>query len=253
MLPHTLTRLLALIWISVSLTACLSGGDGNESDDNIIPEITDNRVSTAKVITSNDFQQADGLAAITLTVIARDANNVPVSDVTVNFVSDSDTAFLEALTGTTEENGRFSTTITNSAAETMEVKVTAGGVPAQPVTLTFIDSTFDPRVSTVTLNVNNDPQPANGRDEITLTVIVRDAKNTPLSNVPVSLESTSNDARFQALSGTTSQNGRFITTVTNSVVETVEVRATAGGIPAQPVTLTSVSYTHLTLPTIYSV
>ncbi|RKZ90664.1 MAG: hypothetical protein DRR19_09415 [Candidatus Parabeggiatoa sp. nov. 1] len=198
----------------------------------------DPRVSTAKVITSNDFQQADGLAAITLTVIARDANHVPVSDVAVNLVSDSDTAFFDALTGTTEENGRFTTTVTNSVAETVEVKVTAGGVPAQTVTLTFIDSSIDPRVSTVTLIVTNDSQPANGRDEITLTVIVRDAKNTPLSNVPVNLESTSDFALFQALSGTTTQNGRFTTTVTSTVAETFEVTATAGGVQDTPINVT---------------
>ncbi|WP_297286905.1 Ig-like domain-containing protein [Moraxella sp.] len=190
------------------------------------------------LIVSNNFQAANGRDEITLTVIARDATNAPIANVPVSLMSESDTAFFEALSGTTEENGRFTTTVTNSIAEAVEVKATAGGVPAEPVTLTFIDSTVDPRVDKVNVIITNDSQPANGRDEITLTVIVRDDQNVPLSNVPVNLVSSSDFALFDKISGTTGENGRFSTFITSSVPETFEVTATAGGKKAEPVKVT---------------
>jgi len=198
----------------------------------------DTRVTTVKAIVSNNFQAADGKKTITLTVIARDADNAPVSNVAINIVSNSDTAFFDALSGTTEKNGRFTTTITNSVAENVEVKATGGGVSAEPVTLNFIDSTIDSRVNKVNVVVTNDSVSANGRDEITLTVIVRDDKNTPISEVPVNLVSDSDHALFEALSGTTEKNGRFSTTITSSFPETFEVIATAGGKEAEPVNVT---------------
>jgi adhesin/invasin len=198
----------------------------------------DTRVATVKTIVSDNFQAADGEKQITLTVIARDADNAPVSNVAINIVSNSDTAFFEALTGTTEENGRFTTTVTNSVAENVEVKATGGGVSAEPVTLNFIDSTIDSRVNKVNVVVTNDSVSANGRDEITLTVIVRDDKNSPISGVPVNLVSDSDHALFDALSGTTGENGRFSTTITSSFPETFEVIATAGGKEAEPVSVT---------------
>jgi adhesin/invasin len=222
---------------SFEVTATAGGVQTQPVTVTFIDSTIDPRVSEVKLLVSNNFQRADGEAAITLTVIARDANNAPVSEVAINLASRSDTAFFEALSGTTGENGRFTTTVTNSVAENVEVTATAGGVQAQPITVTFVDSTVDPRVSTVSLIVTNNSQPANGRDQITLTVIVRNAQNSPLSDVQVNLVSTSDFALFEALSGTTGKNGRFSTTVTSTVAETFQVTAKAGGALADSASL----------------
>ncbi len=205
--------------------------------DNVIDE----RVASVKVIISNDFQPADGKSAITVTVIARDAQNVPVSSVPVSLLSPSDTAFFETVSGTTAENGRFSTTVTNSVAEKVSVTATAGGITGAPVTLTFVSGSIDTRVSTVKLTVTNDFQIADGKSPVTLTVIARDAANVPIANVQIYLVSPSDTALLEAVSGKTGENGRFSTTVTDSVAETIEVSATAGGVAAAPVTITFVS------------
>ncbi len=223
---------------SFEVTATAGGVQTQPVTVTFIDSTIDPRVSEVKLLVSNNFQRADGEAAITLTVIARNANNAPVSDVAINLVSRSDTAFFDALSGTTGENGRFTTTVTNSVAESVEVTATAGGVQAQPVTVAFVDSTVDPRVSTVSLIVTNNSQPANGRDQIILTVIVRNAQNAPLSDVQVNLVSTSDFALFEALSGTTGKNGRFSTTVTSTVAETFIVTAKAGGAQADSASVT---------------
>jgi adhesin/invasin len=223
---------------SLEIRAIAGGVPASSVTVTFFSSTVDTRISTVKAIISDNFQPADGEKKITLTVIARDADNAPVSNVAINIVSNSDTAFFDVLSGTTEENGRFSTTITNSVAENVEVRATGGGVSAEPVTLNFIDSTIDSRVNKVNVVVTNDSVSANGRDEITLTVIVRDDNNAPISEVPINLVSDSDHALFEALSGTTGKNGRFSTTITSSFPETFEVIATAGGKEAEPVSVT---------------
>ncbi len=192
----------------------------------------DPRVSEVKLLVSDNSQRADGQATVTVTVTVRDANQAPVSNVAVNLIGHSDTAWFDTITGMTDEQGRFTTTVTNTVAEAFEVTATAGGVPAQAATVSFVDGTIDPRVSVVLLKVTNNHQLANGHDPITLTVSVSDTKNAPLAGVPVNLISTSNLAIIDALRGTTDENGHFSTTVTSTVSETFQVTAKAGGVSA---------------------
>lgn len=190
--------------------------------------LVDPRIALVKLTVTDDFQLANGSDKTTLTVIARDAANAPIIDVPVHLTILSDTAFIETLTGTTGKNGRFTTTVTNSKAEEFQVTATAGGVSAAPVTVTFISSTSDSRVAKVNLIVTNNYQPANGHDEITLTVIVREQNNAPLAELPINLVSSSEYALFKAINGITGENGRFSTTVTSSISEEFNVTATAG-------------------------
>jgi adhesin/invasin len=203
--------------------------------------LLDERVASVKLSVTNDNQPADGKSAITVTVIARDGQNAPVTGVPVSLLSSSDTAFFEVLSGKTEENGRFTTTVTNSVAEPVTITPTAGGVKGQPVIINFVSGAIDPRVATVKMTVTNNFQPTDGKSAVTLTVIARDAANVPIPNVQVYLVSPSDTALFEAVSGKTEENGRFSTKVTDSVAETIEVSATAGGVKASPVTITFVS------------
>jgi adhesin/invasin len=226
MFYRLLTYLFTLLFLTPFLTGCLGGGGGSEAPQD---SLIDARVATVKVIISNDFQPADGKSAITVTVIAQDAQTASVAGIPVSLFSSSDTAFLEVLSGQTEETGRFTTTVTDSVAEEVHITATAGGVKSSPVNLHFVSSAYDPRVAKLELVVANDFQLADGKSFINFTVVVRDANNTPIPNVQLSLGSASNSASFESVSGKTAQNGRFSTTMTNSVAEKVEVTATAGG------------------------
>jgi adhesin/invasin len=225
----------------VTITPTAGGVKGQAVTITFVSGAIDPRVATVKLTVTNNFQPADGKSPVTLTVIARDAANVPIPNVQVYLVSPSDTALLEAVTGKTEENGRFTTKVTNSVAEPVTITPTAGGVKGQPVTITFVSGAIDPRVATVKLTVTNNFQPTDGKSPVTLTVIARDAANVPIPNVQVYLVSPSDTALVEAVSGKTEENGRFSTKVTDSVAETIEVSATAGGVKASPVTITFVS------------
>ncbi len=248
MLLRYFSHLIVFIGISIWLTACLGGGGGGESGNNsfnntVLPEITDERVATVNLLVTDNFQPANGESPTFLTVVARDRANMALSDVEISLAANSDHAVILTPKGATEQNGRFSTLIFSSQAETFEVIATAGGVRSEPISITFIDSTIDPRISTVKVLVSNNFQRADGQAKITLTVIARDDKGAPVSSAVVNLFSISDTAFFEAVSGTTGENGRFTTTVTNSVAEKIEIIATVGGVEAESVTASFVDST----------
>jgi len=247
MLIRNLNHLIVLIGISIWLTACLGGGGGegenNSFNNAVLPEITDERVATVNLLVTDNFQPANGESPTFLTVVARDRANMALSDVEISLAANSDHAVILTPKGATEQNGRFSTLIFSSQAETFEVIATAGGVRSEPISITFIDSTIDPRISTVKVLVSNNFQRADGQAKITLTVIARDDKGAPVSSAVVNLFSISDTAFFEAVSGTTGENGRFTTTVTNSVAEEIEIIATVGGVEAETVTASFINST----------
>jgi len=248
MLIRKLNHLIILIGISILLTACLGGGGSGESGNNsfnntVLPEITDERVARVNLLVTDNFQPANGESLTRLSVVARDRANMALSDVEISLATNSDHAVILTPKGATEQNGRFTTTVFSSEAETFEVIATAGGVRSEPVSVTFIDSTIDPRISTVKVLVSNNSQRPDGQAKITVTVIARDDKGAPVSSAVVNLFSISDTAFFEAVSGTTGENGRFTTTVTNSVAEEIEVIATVGGVEAESVTASFVDST----------
>jgi adhesin/invasin len=237
-----LMHLMLFISLSFLLTACLGGGGGDGGNDSfnnsVLPEITDERVATVNLLVTDNFQPANGESPTILTVVARDRANQALSDVEVNLDTNSDHAVILTPKGTTEQNGRFSTAVVSSQAETFEMIATAGGVQSEPASITFIDSTIDPRISTVKVLVSNNFQRADGQTQIMITVIARDEKGAPVSSAVVNLFSQSDTAFFEAVSGTTGDNGRFTTTVTNSIAEEIEIIATVGGVEASTQTAT---------------
>ena len=139
MLPRTLTHRLTLICLSVLLTGCLGGGGGSgDSDSDVMTEITDDRVAKVTLLVTDNFQRANVQSAIILTVIARDRTNAPLTGVEVSLASSSDFAVFLTPSGVTEENGRFTTGVVSSVAETFEVTATAGGRRGEPVSVTFV-------------------------------------------------------------------------------------------------------------------
>ncbi|EDN72316.1 hypothetical protein BGS_0168 [Beggiatoa sp. SS] len=153
MLLRYFSHLIVLISISIWLTACLGGGGGNDGNNSfnnsVLPEITDDRVATVNLLVTDNFQQANGESSTILSVIARDRANMALSDVEISLATSSDFAVIVTPKGATEQNGRFTTAVVSSEAETFEVIATAGGVRSESVSVTFIDSTIDPRISTV--------------------------------------------------------------------------------------------------------
>ncbi|OUD13879.1 Ig-like domain-containing protein [Thioflexithrix psekupsensis] len=193
-------------------------------------------------VTDNQ-QAANGQAAITIAAIARKTDGSALSGLQIELAAGSNSALFSALSGVTDNNGRFTVTVTNRQEETFSVKALVNGQTAAEAQLIFLNPTASRRVQQVDLVVTDNFRPANGVSQITLTVSARGANNEPLSDIPVSLESDSTSALFRALSGTTDKEGIFRTTVVNSQAETFKVTAIADGVRSQTV---EISFAALT-------
>jgi adhesin/invasin len=125
----------------------------------------------------------------------------------------------------------------------VSVTVVVEGAPIAPKTevVTFIAaSAVTP--ATVELQVLNAPQPANSEAAITLVVIPRDVSGTPIAGVGIELNHDSTTAQINEVSGTTNLLGEFRTTVTNNIVEIVNITPFADGVPGNsiPVNFTAI-------------
>ncbi len=198
----------------------------------------DNRISLS--VTDNQ-QPADGAAEISVSVIARNADGTALQGAAVELASSSDTALFSAMRGTTDGTGRFIVTVTNTVEETVTMTAFVNDASVGELQLIFLAENANSAITEVELVVTRNFQAANGTSSTLLTVIARDANNLPLANVPVSLSSDSTSASFDSLTGFTEEDGRFSTSIRDSVAEVVTVIATAGGLDSDSVEVTFVS------------
>ncbi|RKZ51703.1 MAG: hypothetical protein DRQ99_33000, partial [Candidatus Parabeggiatoa sp. nov. 3] len=228
MLNRKLNHLIILIGISIWLTACLGGGGSGENENNsfnnaVLPEITDERVAIVNLLVTDNFQPANGESPTFLTVVARDRANMALSDVEISLAANSDHAVILTPKGATEQNGRFTTAVFSSQAETFEVIATAGGLRSEPVSVTFVAPVEYIELSALEeiLSVS---------DSTTLTVKTHDYFFTgkPLPNTPFNVMLSSKSATLSNVPKTTDNEGKARFTLTNDTVEEVTVTVASG-------------------------
>ncbi len=228
MLNRKLNHLIVLIGISIWLTACLGGGGSGENENNsfnnaVLPEITDERVAIVNLLVTDNFQPANGESPTFLTVVARDRANMALSDVEISLAANSDHAVILTPKGATEQNGRFTTAVFSSQAETFEVIATAGGLRSEPVSVTFVAPVEYIELSALEeiLSVS---------DSTTLTVKTHDYFFTgkPLPNTPFNVMLSSKSATLSNVPKTTDNEGKARFTLTNDTVEEVTVTVASG-------------------------
>jgi adhesin/invasin len=207
----------------IGLTGCLGGGGSGDSQSgfNTTTEITDERVATVTLLVTDDFQNADGQSFISLTVIARDRTNAPLVGVEVSLTSNSDFAVLVTPKGVTGENGRFTTGVVSSVAETFQIMAIAGGVQSQPVEVNFIAP-----VDLIKLVATTPVLAINETTTVTVTLQEKSTQD-PLPNAPFNV-SVSGSAQLGKLPQETDTKGQASFTVTDSVAETITVTVTSG-------------------------
>ncbi len=208
----------------IELVGCLGGGGGDsQSVLNTTTEVTDERVATAKLLVTNDFQSADGLSTILLTVIARDTTNTPLVGVEVSLTSNSDFAVLVTPKGVTGEDGRFTTGVVSSVAETFQVMAIAGGVPSQPVEVNFIAP-----VDLIKLVATEPVLAIKATTTVTVTLREKETQD-PLPHASFNVR-VSGSAQLGKLPTETDIRGQASFTVTDSTAETVTVTVTSGSL-----------------------
>lgn len=196
-----------------------------------IPNSTTAVPDKVTITAANNNQAADGKTPITLNVVVRDANNIPLSGADVTLSSTSSTALLATASGKTSSGGSFTTTVTDSKAETFTVTANSGGKSASE-SITF---GAPPNVSISQITITDNNKTSNGKDAITITALVRDSQNQPAVGIPMTVainpntSGSASSAIPNKATGITGSGGEFIITLTNTVAETFTVNISVTG------------------------
>jgi adhesin/invasin len=203
-------------------------------------------LNTVDLNVINNNQPADGESKITLIATPRDNNGVPLADVNIQLIDESDNVEIPA--GTTNPLGEYRVPITSTVAESFNVTAVANeNVIGDSVRVTF--TPLEDTRNTINLRVENNNQPADGESNIALVVKFTDVNGNPIPNATVSFIDDSSTVTISG--GTTNAIGEFRTFISSTVPETFTVIPVVNGIAGTEKSVTFVSsgskVTHLTV------
>lgn len=175
---------------------------------------------------------AGGVVDVVIDV--RDDNGVAVAGDVVTFDVVGDLSPPGALTaGTATTDGAGRATVGFTLSETAGVNRVAASVPddAVEVEISGYSTDLDPeRSSLIALPAF---AIADGIDVVAVEVVARDPNDNPIPGVPVVLTSSGGQLRVET--GSTDADGRFVTELTATAVQTITIEATLGPIGLGPV------------------
>ena len=161
---------------------------------------------------------ANGASTSTVTINLKDGSNNPVSGVTPTF-SATDTGINNSYTtcSVSDASGISTCTLASNTAETKTLSITTPVVKTGS-TVVFTTPTADPANSSIT---GSGPVTANGSSTSTITIILKDSSNTPLSGVNPTFNATDSgpDNSYGSCS-TTSALGISSCTLASETAET---------------------------------
>ncbi|CAM3762434.1 MAG TPA: invasin/intimin [Salmonella bongori] len=208
---------------SVTVNASANGAQG-QATVTFVPTIS----SVFVAVTANNAL-ADGSSVNTFRATVTSPSGQPVANTSVTWSLSSTTASATtSLNATTDASGVATLSITDTVAESVTATAKAGNVQGQAA------ATFNPaavEVSSVTVTVPTNNQPADGSATNQAQALVTDANNQPLANVQLvwALTGSATVNATTPLSVTTDNNGIATLGFTDTVGENVTVTATAGG------------------------
>ncbi|MCU0640041.1 MAG: Ig-like domain-containing protein, partial [Candidatus Krumholzibacteria bacterium] len=185
--------------------------------------LTLSEITADKVIVT-----ADGVDEALMTVVVRDAqgNTVPGRAVVLE-MSGSGNSITQPV-GVTGANGVATGTVRSTVAEAKTVRARIdGSLITDDVDLTYVAGPVSLVVSGITSDT--DTVTADGTDEATITVVVRDAQGNTISGSVVSLEMSGSGNSLTQPVGVTGANGVATGTVRSTVAEEKTVRARIDG------------------------
>ena|GEM_PF-1224305 len=181
------------------------------------------------ISSSHSSVTTDGIATSTLTVQAKDAqgNNLISSGGTVTLADNSTTAILSGVTDL--NNGTYTATISNTAAETVTISGTIAGntISSGNPTITFTPGTVSAAKSTITISLAAVTTDSGATSTVTVQAKDAQGNNLTSSSGTVTLAENSGTA---ILSGVTDlSNGTYTATISNTAAETVTISGTIAG------------------------
>jgi protocatechuate 3,4-dioxygenase beta subunit len=191
--------------------------------------------STSSIVASSPTVTADGTSTTTLTVTVLDAHGNAVAGTAVTLSGSGSSNSFGALSGTTDANGVFTTTLASTLVQNETITATAGSVQ-EHTSVSFLAGA--PSSATSSIVASSATVTADGTSTTTLTVTVLDAHGNAVAGTAVTLSGSGSSNNFGALSGTTDANGVFTTTLGSTLAQNETITATVGSLQEQ----TSVSF-----------
>lgn len=213
--------LVLLMLLGLVLAGC-GGGDGTIVDpadpgegDGPGGETPPAQVAAVDIDGGSDTLPGDGSNPVTLTVQVRDASNVAVPNVEVDFAADSGT--VTVVTGTTGSDGRAVATLatTDPTPRTITATATVTNSDGSVVSGTFqvaVVSTTQQQIGSIALSSSTTTLLADDSNSVEIFAVVRDTTNVVIPNVPVTFSADSGS--LQVVQSLTGSDGRAIAQLT---------------------------------------
>ena len=184
--------------------------------------------ATSTLVASPGSVTADGVSTTTLTVTVEDAHGNAVAGSAVTLLGSGTANSFGTVSGTTNANGVFTTTLASTLAQTETITATEGSVH-ESTSVTFNPGA--PSATTSTLVASPGSVTADGVSTTTLTVTVEDAHGNLVPNAAVTLLGSGAGDVFGATSGTTNAQGVFTTTLSSTAAQAADtITATEGSV-----------------------
>src|SRR6202035_3511489 len=132
-----------------------------------------------------------------------------------------------AISGTTNVNGVFTTTLASTLVQNETITATEGSVQ-EHTSVNFVAGVAS--APTSSLVASSPTVTADGTSTTTLTVTVEDALGHVVAGTAVTLSGSGASNSFGAISGTTNANGVFTTTLASALVQNETITATEGSV-----------------------
>jgi protocatechuate 3,4-dioxygenase beta subunit len=181
--------------------------------------------TTSSLVANAPTVAADGTTTTTLTVTVEDANGNAVAGTAVTLSGSGSNNSFGAISGTTNANGVFTTTLASTLVQNETITATEGSVQ-EHTAVSFVAS--GPSAATSSLVASSPTVTADGISTTTLTVTVEDAQGHAVAGTVVTLSGSGSANSFGAISGTTNANGVFTTTLASTLVQNETITATEG-------------------------
>lgn len=191
-----------------------------------IPDGNSAQLPDENLVISPDGAVANGIARNGVTATVVDANDNPISGVTVDF-SVSAGATLAAATGVTGPDGKVQTTVVSNNIGVYTVSATVNGRVISKSTV-FVPDPATAQITDANLLVDINGALANGQAVNRVTAIVTDAGGNRLSGVRVNF-SVGAGATLSSAQGMSDQDGKVTTNVTSLHAARYSVTAQVAG------------------------
>ncbi len=170
---------------------------------------------------------ADGTSTTTLTVTVEDAHGNAVAGTAVTLSGSGSSNTFGAVSGTTNANGVFTTTLASALVQNETITATEGSVQEQ-TSVSFVAG--GPSATNSSIVASSPTVTADGVSTTLLTVTVEDAHGHTVAGTAVTLSGSGSSNSFGTISGTTNANGVFTTTLASTQAQNETITATEGSV-----------------------